>query len=95
MNNYELWIMVVGGESDDERVIYDGDSWEELEQAVLDVEDEVQCDPDKYFELIMPYGSPSNRTFYSYDDFLKIAEGKMEMVVTKILEGADVRKILL
>ena len=69
MNKYELWIMVVGGEDDDERLIYQGNSLKELDNAVLDYNEEVITDLDKYFEL-----STKNEsyTFYSYADFLDL-----------------------
>lgn len=94
MNKYELWIMVVGGESDDERCIYTGNSHSELDQAILSAEDEVTQDPDKYFELITP---DNNYTFYDYDDFSKLGEEKnnIKHLVNKILEGADVHSVLL
>lgn len=64
----ELWIMVVGGDDDDERCICKG-SIKEIEEAVYKSEDEVMYDPDKYFELST---STRNYTFYSYRDFLRL-----------------------
>ena len=66
MDKYELWIMEVGG-GEDERIIYSGGSKKELDNAILDNNDEVITNADKYFELITPL---KNWTFYSYADFL-------------------------
>ena len=68
-NKYELWIMVVGGDDEDERMLYKGDSRQELDQAILDANDEVINDADKYFKLIGPYNI---HTFYSYREFLSL-----------------------
>lgn len=66
MDKYELWIMEVGG-GKDERIIYSGNSKNELDDAILSNNDEVITNADKYFELITPL---NNLTFYSYADFL-------------------------
>lgn len=71
MGKYELWLMVVGGEDDDERMLYRGDSREELEAAIQDADDEVTCDVDKYFEILTPV---KNVTFNSYEEFLENQE---------------------
>ena len=68
MGRYELWVMVVGGEDPDERVIYQGDSLKELEAAIQDADDEVTCDVNKYFEILTPV---KNVIFNSYDEFLE------------------------
>ena len=69
MNKYELWIMVVGGDDEDERMIYTGNSLKELDNAVLDYNEEIINDMDKYFELS---ARGINYTFYSYSDFLSL-----------------------
>jgi hypothetical protein len=61
--------MVAGGDDEDERILYRGDSLAELDQTILDANDEVIYNADKYFELIGPY---RNHTFYSYQDFLSL-----------------------
>lgn len=61
----ELWIMVCGGDSDDERMLVNG-SMKEVKKAVAEYSDEVMTDADKYFELIT---STRNYIFYSYRDF--------------------------
>ena len=50
---FELWIMVVGGESDDERIIAKG-GFEEVENAIDEYESEVYpaSESDKYFSLV-------------------------------------------
>ena len=45
MSDYELWICVVGGEDDDERLLYSGDDLMECERLIEEYEDEVQTDP--------------------------------------------------
>lgn len=69
MSKYELYIMVVGGDDDDERLIYQGDSLKELDDTVLKYNDEVINDLDKYFELST---ESESYTFYSYSDFLQL-----------------------
>lgn len=64
----ELWIMVVGGDSEDERCICKG-SIDEIQDAVKKFNNEVAYDFDKYFELSTPEKS---YTFYSYTDFIKL-----------------------
>lgn len=61
----ELWIMVVGGDDNDERLICSGNI-KEIEKAIYQNEDEVIQDADKYFELIT---STHSYTFYSHIDF--------------------------
>ena len=58
----ELWLCVVGGNDDDERLLLDSDNLTEIEQTVSNNNDEVECNMDKYF-LIDPY------TFNSYKEF--------------------------
>lgn len=48
---FELWIMVVGGESDEERIIAKG-GFEEVENAIDEYESEVYHASDKYFSLV-------------------------------------------
>ena len=64
---YELWIMIVGGDNDEERIIYNGSNKFDLEQAVLETSSEVETNIDKYYELITP---DINLTFNSYYDFI-------------------------
>lgn len=61
MSEYELWLCVVGG-GDDERLLYKGEDRMELDQAIMDADEEVITDADKYFLL-------NDITFYSYRDF--------------------------
>lgn len=70
MADYELWICVVGGEDDDERLLYSGDDLMECDRLIEEYEDEVQTDPDKYFLL-------NDVTIYSYRDY---AENKRMIV---------------
>lgn len=70
MDKYELWIMEVGG-NENKRIIYSGSNKKELDNAILDNNDEVITNADKYFKLITPL---NNLTFYSYADFLNIVE---------------------
>lgn len=62
----ELWIMVVGGESDEERVIAKSNNMLEIRKAVEKYESEVIYGVDKYFELLTNHQS---YTFYNLDDF--------------------------
>lgn len=48
---FELWIMVVGGESEEERVIAKG-GFEEIENAIDKYEPEVYDASDKYFSIV-------------------------------------------
>lgn len=64
----ELWIMVCGGNSDDERIIATG-NMKQIEKAVAEYSEEVMLNADKYFELIT---STRNYTFYSYRDFVAL-----------------------
>lgn len=63
---FELWVCVVGGEDDDERIAYKGNRFNEVENAVLKHNDEVITDCDKYFLLNTNNGSYD---FYSHNDF--------------------------
>ena len=62
----ELWIMVVGGESDEERVIAKSNNMLEIRKAVEKYESEVIYSVDKYFELLTNHQS---YTFCNLDDF--------------------------
>lgn len=62
MDKFELWLCVVGGDSDDERLLYRGNDKMDLEQAVMDADEEVITDSDKYFLL-------NDIQFYSHRDF--------------------------
>lgn len=48
---FELWIMVVGGESDEERVIATG-GFDVIESAIEEHEDEVAHGYQKYFSIV-------------------------------------------
>lgn len=48
---FELWIMVIGGESEEERIIAKG-GFEEIENAIDEYESEVYDDIDKYFSIV-------------------------------------------
>ena len=63
----ELWIMVVGGESEDERIVCSG-NLEEIEAAIQKYEYEVITDFDKSFSLCTPV---SEYVFHSYEEFNK------------------------
>ena len=60
---YTLWICVIGGEDDDERMLYEGNNFDEVEKLIIKYDDEVQTDPDKYFLL-------NDTQFYSHEDFI-------------------------
>lgn len=62
----ELWIMVIGGESDDERMIAKTNNMIKMRDVIKEHNDEVSRDTDKYFELLM---NNESRDFYSIDDF--------------------------
>ena len=62
----ELWIMVIGGESDEERMIAKSNNMLEIRKAVEKYESEVIYGTDKYFELLTNHQS---YTFYNLDDF--------------------------
>lgn len=66
MSKYQLEICVVGGDSEDERNIYDGDSREEMEQAMRQHDIEVTSDLDKYFSLCT---WDANYCFNDYEDY--------------------------
>ena len=59
---YELWLCVVGGDDDDERLLCESDNLLDIEDAIAETEEEVITDPDKYFLI-------NGMTFYSYRDF--------------------------
>ena len=46
----KLWIDVIGGESDEERMVASG-GLKEIEEALDQYESEVDGDPDKYWEI--------------------------------------------
>ena len=69
MTEFELWINVVGGESDEERCVLETNDLEEVVKAVDKYEDEVLYDSDKYFELHSLYYNELSFTFNSYKDF--------------------------
>ena len=62
MNEFELWLCVISGESDNERLLYRGDDRMEVDRIINECDDEVTTDPDKYFLL-------NDMTFYSYRDY--------------------------
>lgn len=66
---YELWLMEVG-EGRDERMLYRGDDAEEITKSVVETADEVDCNINKYYELI-PFGvfSMVSQTFDTSEDF--------------------------
>ena len=47
----ELWVMVIGGEDDDERVVATG-GFEEIEEAIDQYEPEIYNGHNKYFSLV-------------------------------------------
>ena len=67
MDKYTLWICVVGGNNDDERILYEGNSAKELEETIFDNSEEVIHDADKYFLL-------NDTTFYSYRDYCDLLQ---------------------
>ena len=72
-SDYTLWIMAVGGDDDDERIVYQGNDISELEDAIVNNNDEVETSAsDKYFELIT---KKNNYTFNSYREYLKVFRG--------------------
>lgn len=66
MYENELWIMVVGGESDEERMIAKSNNMLEIRKAVEKYEDEVMSDFDKYFDLETNHQA---YIFYDLNDF--------------------------
>ena len=62
---YELYICVVGGDDDDERLICESNKMQDIDQAILNTQEEVITNADKYYML-------NDFTFYSYNDFLTI-----------------------
>lgn len=47
----ELWVMVTGGDSDDERKIAESNNIDDIIKAIDECSEEVENDLDKYFEL--------------------------------------------
>lgn len=66
----ELWIMVVGGDDDDERLIAKSNDMFEIRKAIEKYEDEVMNgDMDKYFELSTNHQAYTFTSLEQFDSY--------------------------
>jgi len=69
----KLWIDVIGGESDEERVVATG-GFDEIEKALDEFESEVDGDPDKYWELET---DDKDIVFNTVDEYYNIVKNRI------------------